>query len=238
MRQHDVRTLVGAACPTALDAQNRPNAHASPPSPFGPARQARRTTIRRAFTLLEVVLALAILTVTLAVALGLLDLGVRNARDARDQTRAQDLAENVMSLITSRVIDPESMAGEQSLAALLSGVGTNFGAASLGLAGDEEEWQCAIDVVNEDDGLNKVTVRVYDTTSSSPVEFTLTRKLMTALYLDELAQLDAAVNDAASSASSSSSSSSSGSTSSGSSTSGAGASTSGGTNMSSGTGGR
>ena len=56
---------------------------------------------RRALSLLEVVLALAILAMSLAILGNLFDLSVRSAVDARDLTRAQLLCESTMSEITA-----------------------------------------------------------------------------------------------------------------------------------------
>src|SRR5688500_5946721 len=62
-------------------------------------RTVRRSGIgRQAFSLLEIVLSLAILTAGLTACLGLIDLGVRSAREARDQTRAQEICESVLGL--------------------------------------------------------------------------------------------------------------------------------------------
>ena len=58
-------------------------------------------TARRALSLLEVVLALAILAVSLAILGNLFDLSLQSAVDARDLTRAQLLCESTMAAITA-----------------------------------------------------------------------------------------------------------------------------------------
>src|SRR5436190_8472870 len=67
---------------------------------------ARRVSMERAaFSLLEVVVALAILAAALTACLGVVQLGIRSAREARDQSRAQEICESVMGLLSSGVLD-------------------------------------------------------------------------------------------------------------------------------------
>jgi general secretion pathway protein I len=65
---------------------------------------------RNAFSLLEVILALAILTGAMAVLGELARLGMRNAAWTRDITQAQLLCESKMAEITSGIVVPEPTA--------------------------------------------------------------------------------------------------------------------------------
>jgi prepilin-type N-terminal cleavage/methylation domain-containing protein len=60
---------------------------------------------RRGFSLLEVILALAIFTLALTAIGELMRLGLRNAALARDTTRAQTLAESVLNELASQAIE-------------------------------------------------------------------------------------------------------------------------------------
>ena len=64
--------------------------------------------VRTAFSLLEVILALAILTMAIAVLGELARLGMRSASYARDMTQAQLLCESKMAQIASGMILPET----------------------------------------------------------------------------------------------------------------------------------
>ena len=64
---------------------------------------------RAGLTLLEVILALAILAAALATLGELMGIGTRSAAEARDLTMAQLLCESKMSELTARVIPLESM---------------------------------------------------------------------------------------------------------------------------------
>jgi prepilin-type N-terminal cleavage/methylation domain-containing protein len=145
-----------------------------------------------AFTLLEVVLALAILTVALTACLALIDVGLRNARDARDQTRAQELCESVMSLIVSGILQPNDVQGEGrpiseiwSQANLPSGVGED-----TDLQAEEEYW--LVSVLSEPATMQdmlQITVTVSGRdTAINPPSFTLVRWLRDPLYVESLGQ--------------------------------------------------
>lgn len=67
-------------------------------------RLPRRAAARRGLTLLEVMLALAILGGSLAVIGELMRIGARHAEAARDQTTAQLLCENMMAELVSGVL--------------------------------------------------------------------------------------------------------------------------------------
>ncbi len=75
----------------------------------------RRLTRRRAFTLLEVILALVILAAALATFGEIMQLANRNALNARAETQAQILAESVMDQLLAGAIDVTQVS-RQSLA--------------------------------------------------------------------------------------------------------------------------
>lgn len=66
---------------------------------------------RAGFSLLEVVLALAILTGALAVIAEMTRLGARNAQLARDLTKAQLLCESKLAEITAGIASPDPVSG-------------------------------------------------------------------------------------------------------------------------------
>jgi len=70
-----------------------------------------RADPKRGFSLLEIILALAILTGAIAVLGELARLGLQNARLARDTTYAQLLCQSKMAEITSGAYHPEPIAG-------------------------------------------------------------------------------------------------------------------------------
>lgn len=72
-----------------------------------------KTTSRRGLTLLEVVLALAILVGSYAVLSQLVGVGVKAAANGRDLTRGQLLAESVMSEIVVGILQPQSLSNMQ-----------------------------------------------------------------------------------------------------------------------------
>lgn len=67
------------------------------------------TTRRAGLTLLEVILALAILAAAMATLGELMGIGTRSAAEARDLTTAQLLCESKMSELTARIIPLESI---------------------------------------------------------------------------------------------------------------------------------
>jgi type II secretion system protein I len=71
--------------------------------------RARRRQLRRGFTLLEVILALAIFAGSLAVVGELVRLGARNARDTRDLTQAQLLCESTMAEVAAGMIPAQAV---------------------------------------------------------------------------------------------------------------------------------
>jgi general secretion pathway protein I len=146
---------------------------------------------RRAFSLLEVVLALAILTIALTACLQLVDLGMRHAREARDLTRAQEICESVLGLITSGVLDVNDVQGsQQSVAHIWSAAGLPSGMGDLDLEIEEDDWWCTVLAEPSDvPDVLKVTVTVSEKSAlASPVEFTLVRWLIDPVYEQSLAE--------------------------------------------------
>ncbi|QGJ71090.1 Hypothetical protein PBC10988_27930 [Planctomycetales bacterium 10988] len=76
----------------------------------------RRRLQREGFSLLEVILAMAILFFSLAAIGQLLDLGIRGAQGTREQTQAQLWCEAVMSEIKAGIITPDPV-GEMPIEA-------------------------------------------------------------------------------------------------------------------------
>jgi Tfp pilus assembly protein PilV len=113
----------------------------------------RRTATRRrggriGLSLLEVILALTILGVSLAVLGELVRLGARAAANARDMTMAQLLCESMMSQIAAQESGPVAV-GE-----------TGFP--------DDPEWSYSVDVQSIDQpGLVQVTVTVQKSTQQN-----------------------------------------------------------------------
>ena len=73
--------------------------------------RSHKPKVSAGFSLLEVVLALAILTGAIAVLGEVVRTGVRNAQIARDQTQAQLLCESKLAEITAGIIPAESVQG-------------------------------------------------------------------------------------------------------------------------------
>jgi prepilin-type N-terminal cleavage/methylation domain-containing protein len=169
-------------------------------TPTARHRDARRLDARRhAFSLLEVLLALAILTVGLTACLALIELGVRSAREARDQTRAQEICESVLGLITSGMLDATTKQGEQPVTSIWNqaGIGSGVVADDLELQAEEDQWLCSIASEPSDVDVNvlKVTVTVRENAlSSTPVEFTLVRWLLNPTYVQELTEANQQVS--------------------------------------------
>ncbi|MFH1269180.1 MAG: prepilin-type N-terminal cleavage/methylation domain-containing protein [Planctomycetota bacterium] len=124
-----------------------------------------KVTSARGFSLLEVILALAILGGAIAVLGELSRLGMRSAEHARDLTQAQLLSESKLAEITSGLTPPEPEQGvpcepidEEE--------------------GDEPEWHYSVEVTSVgEEGLLEVRVTVTKDlpTEQKPVEFTLVR---------------------------------------------------------------
>jgi prepilin-type N-terminal cleavage/methylation domain-containing protein len=184
-------------------------------TPLTPTLSPRGRGGRRAFSLLEVVVALAILAIALTACLGVVELGIRSARDARDQSRAQEIAESVMGLIASGVLDVNGVAGEQSVAGIWSAAGIGSDGAEVDLQNEEDAWSCSVNAEpGEQQNLLRVTITVTASSSGeTPPSFTLVRWMLDPTYLQQLSQNDQtnaanATNSSGSSNSNSSSSSS------------------------------
>lgn len=146
--------------------------------------------MKRGFSLLEVVLALAILVGAIAVLGELVRLGTLSAASARDLTQAQLICESKLAEITSGITPPDSV---------------SFVPYELDPDG---EWLYSVDIASVDvPGLVmlRVTVTQNLARSQRPVEFSLTR-----LIQDPGVELPAAQSVDTGESTSTSSSSSSG----------------------------
>lgn len=127
-------------------------------------RVARAIRRRRGFSLLEVVLALAILVGAIAVLGELVRLGLDNAAAARDLTQAQLLCETKLAEITAGIVDPQSIQG----------------AAFSPEIDPEREWVYSVTLSSLDlQGLIAATVTVTENVPAgqTPLEFSLVRWL-------------------------------------------------------------
>jgi general secretion pathway protein I len=123
---------------------------------------------RPGFTLLEVILALAILAGSLVVLGEVSRLALRNAASARDLARAQMLAETKMAEIEAGITTPDSIDN------------ATFDAVSESLDSGEPAWTYSIDSQSTDeDGLISVRVTVTrdQPAGQHPPKFTLVRWL-------------------------------------------------------------
>ncbi|MCI0360426.1 MAG: hypothetical protein L0211_18270 [Planctomycetaceae bacterium] len=135
----------------------------------------RPSTFRRdALSLLEVILAIAILGGSLAIIGELIRIGARNAAISRDLTTAQLYCESKMNEAAAGVIDLE-----------------NLGTETLDEAG---EWMCVITTEALDQqqliAVN-VTVGQNPDEFARPVSFSMTRWIIDPAYVAECAALDA-----------------------------------------------
>ena len=123
---------------------------------------------RPGFSLLEVILALAILTGAIAVLGEVARLGMRNAQIARDKTQAQLLCESVLAEITAGITPAESVQGASL--------------ETVDQAADQPpEWLYSIDRADVDeDGLVavRVTVTQDPRQKKRPVKCSLVRWIL------------------------------------------------------------
>lgn len=135
-------------------------------------RTHRRGTAARGFSLLEVILSLAILTGAIAVLGEVGRLGLRNAQIARDTTQAQLLCESKMAEITSGI----TMADSVPATPLENPVDENQINSPLG--DGEVAWLYSITVDYTDvEGIVAVCVTVAQDLplNKRPIEFSLVR---------------------------------------------------------------
>jgi len=137
-------------------------------------RLALPSRFRRGLSLLEVILAIAILGGALATIGELIRIGARNAAIARDLTTAQLYCESRMNEAAAGVLDLENLQTE---------------------ALDEDgEWMCSITSESLDQPqLMSVTVTVTQNPDqySRPVSFSMTRWIIDPAYVAECAAIDA-----------------------------------------------
>ena len=124
---------------------------------------------RDAFSLLEVILALAILTGAIAALGEAVRMGMRNAQVARDATRAQLLCESKMAEISSGFTPPTSVSG-----AAFESMET-LGQTPMA---DLDLWTYSVATETlDEDGLMEITVTVTQDPAKAlrPVQFKLVR---------------------------------------------------------------
>ena len=130
---------------------------------------------RQGFSIVEVILSLAILTGAIAILGEAARLAVRNARIARDITQAQLLCESKLVEITAGLLEPDPVAGVPFARDYSEG---GIG----GIVGDDEiAWLYSIDVEQVDDeGLVAVRVTVVQDLpqEKSPVKCELVRWIL------------------------------------------------------------
>jgi prepilin-type N-terminal cleavage/methylation domain-containing protein len=149
-------------------------------------RRSGRRPVRKAFSLLEVILALAILAGSMAALGEAVRLGLENARVARDLTDAQLFCESKMAeleagfLTTDSVTDmPIEPMAESTLESSSESLDT--------------EWLYSVEAqLIDDEALMLVTISVQQdpTTVAKPVTFTMTR-----MFLDESLLMDETTED-------------------------------------------
>jgi general secretion pathway protein I len=176
---------------------------------------------RRAFSLVEVILALAILCGAVAAIGELVRSGLKSTRDARDITYAELLCESMMAELSAKVYAPEPVDGAVCPNAMDP------------LQPDQAKWLYSLEVSTAmEEGLLEVRLRVYADLPNEryPPECTIVRWMPDPDYLLSLqaateemrAQSQGTSSESGSSSSGSSKSSSSGSSSSSQSPSGGG----------------
>lgn len=138
-----------------------------------PSRRCSGRRRRSAFSLVEVILALAILAGSIAVLGEVARFGIRNARAARDLTQAQFLCQSKLAELTSGIVLPESVTWTHFELADAEGRSTT------NANSNEIQWNYAVSVayVDAEDGLLAVTVTVRQDVpvAKRPIEFSLVR---------------------------------------------------------------
>jgi len=116
---------------------------------------------RHGFSLLEVVLALAVAAIAISLLAQLINVGQQAAAVARDQSKAQILAESIMAEYTSGVAGtPDALAP------------------SSGVFESDANWSYVVDVaLNAGGTINVITVTVTQVEANNPISFSLTQWL-------------------------------------------------------------
>jgi general secretion pathway protein I len=125
--------------------------------------------MKRAFSIIEVILALAILTGVMAVLGELGRMGFRNAKAAQDITKAQLLCESKMAEYTSGITAPSTVSG------------ASFDAIDQDINNSNATWVYSVEMETIDsDGLIALRVIVTQNLPSAqrPTTFSLTRWML------------------------------------------------------------
>ena len=148
-------------------------------------------SLRSAFSLLEVILALSILAGAVAVLGELLRAGMRNAQTARDLTRAQMLCEGIEEQVVAGAIAPSSVSSVP--------------------CDDDPRWLYSIDCNSDQSGLLMLDITVTKDLPEAqhPVQFTLWRWMIDPSVAPESNGTEATQSGTSSSSGSTSSSGSS-----------------------------
>lgn len=131
-----------------------------------------RSTARPALSLMEVILALAIMMMSLVAIGRLVDVGIDRSLDAQFQTRATLLAESKLAEVEAGVIPIQT--------------------GSSGVFDDAPDWSWAVESQpGEVANLYQVTVRVYRTSNDRPVQVELHQLLLDPTLIGSSAQAEA-----------------------------------------------
>lgn len=145
----------------------------------------RGTPRHRGFSLLEVLLSLAILVGALAVLGELMGLGVNNVEQARDRSRAAVIAEGIMDQVLAGLIVAQATAQSPVPEELLTYDELN------------DNWVYTIEMgITPEAGMTALVVKVSQSNAahfdSTLTEFTLTRWIIEPAIMDEFAAAEEA----------------------------------------------
>lgn len=120
-----------------------------------------RRSKRHGLSLLEIVLALAVAAIAISLLGQLINVGNQAAMVARDQSKAQILAESLMAEYTSGVAGtPDALSG------------------TSGVFESDESWSYVVDVaLNSGGTINVINVTVTQVAADNPLSFSLTQWL-------------------------------------------------------------